>query len=332
MVRAAMASPHRFDPDLWATLCGEIGVAALAVPEDFGGVGASWLETAAVLEQLGRRLTPVPMFGSAVLATGALLAAGDPSTAARLLPALAAGERTATLCWAGETGWQAPGVRVIDGKLSGTAHYVIDAQAADLLLVLTDDGGLWHLDTDTDGVAVVPLPVVDPTRPLARVEFHNAAATRIPAPDDLPRRVRTLAFALLSAEQVGAAAAALELTVDYTRSRKQFGRTIGSFQALKHRMADMYVLVESARSLSQAAIGAVVAGADDAGRLAAEAHVYCSEAFCSVAGEAIQLHGGIGITWEHDIGLYFKRAHGSAQLFGQPHEVVGELTAALLRE
>ena len=331
-VRAAMGSTPRSDRDLWRTLCSEIGVAALTVPEEFGGAGATFVESAAVLEELGAALSPVPVFGSAVLATAAILIADDDDTSKRLLPDLASGERVAALCWAGETGWDRPSVRADAGLLTGTAHFVIDGEVADTLVVLASSGEgvtLHEVDATSDGVTVTPLPTMDPTRPLSSVHFDEVSATTIPAPADLAHRLRSLAWALLSAEQVGGAQAALDLTVEYTKSRKQFGRTIGSFQALKHRMADMYVLVETTRSISRAAVSALVAGDPDGDELALAAHVYCSEAFRTVTGDAIQLHGGIGITWEHDIQLYFKRAHGSAQLFGAPHRAVGEAVAAL---
>jgi alkylation response protein AidB-like acyl-CoA dehydrogenase len=330
--RAAMRHTPRIDRALWDTLCAEIGVASLPIPEAYGGGGASFTETGAVLEELGRSLCPVPVLTSA-LATAAILLADDDATNRELLPALAAGEQIATLCWADPRGWSSPGVNADAGLLSGAAEYVIDAESADLFIVLA--GGretttLHAVGADADGVRITPLPVVDASRPLARVEFDETPATTIPSGPDLPVRLRILAWALLAVEQVGGAAAALDLTVDYTKSRKQFGRTIGSFQALKHRMADMYAAVEAARSVARAAVAAAVAGAPDAEDLAAAAHVQCSEAFCLVAGEGIQLHGGIGITAEHDIALFFKRAHGSAQLFGQPHEVIDELSRRLL--
>lgn len=330
--RAAMRATPRIDRGLWQTLCAEIGVAALPIPEEAGGAGASFAETAAVLEELGRSLSPVPVYATA-LATAAILIAGDDEVTAALLPSIASGERIATVCWAGRDGWDRPGVRADGGLLSGTADYVIDGESADLLLVLAGgvDGTTLHaVDADADGVTVTPLPVVDPSRPLSRIDFDEAPARTIASGSDLPGRLRTHAWALLAAEQVGGAAAALDLTVDYTKSRKQFGRIIGSFQALKHRMADMYALVETARSISRAAVAAIVTGDPAADGLAAAAHVYCSEAFARVTGEGIQLHGGIGITAEHDIQLYFKRAHGSAQLFGQPHEVIAELGGRLL--
>ncbi|MEP9392777.1 acyl-CoA dehydrogenase family protein [Gordonia sp. VNQ95] len=333
-VRRAMTRTPRIDQTLWQTLSSEIGVAALPIAENVGGAGATFVETGIVLEELGATLAMVPVF-TAALATAVLHATGDDDAAQRLLPGIASGEQIVATCWAGPSGWSgSPGVRAEAGLLSGTAHYVIDGECADHFLVLasTDSGITVHdVDAHAEGVTVAALPTVDPTRPLASVTFDEVPATTISAGSGTVDRVRAAARALLSAEQVGGAARALAMTVDYSRERSQFGRVIGSFQALKHRMADMYMLVETALSMSRAAIDAVAADAPDAPDLAAAAHVYCSEAFSSVTGEAIQLHGGIGITWEHDIGLYFKRAHGSSQLFGRPHEVVGELVAELRR-
>jgi len=326
-VRAAIAAPQRTDGQLWAGLT-EIGAAALAVPEELGGAGAGWGSLSAVVEEVGAALAPVPLLSSAVMATGALMMAANnsstvPAELGDLVEALASGERTATLCLAGETSWDTPGVSADGGLLTGTAHYVTDAEAATDLVVLAGPGPhatVHVIAADSPGVEVVPVATMDPTRPLSRVRFTEAAAEAFPAPADLLPRLRDLVWALLAVEQVGAAAAALRLTVEYTKTRKQFGRVIGSFQALKHRMADMYADVETARSIAYAAVDAIdtPAGAE----LAAAAHVHCSEAFSHIVAEAVQLHGGIGITWEHDIQLYFKRAHGSAQFFGQPVDVV----------
>ena len=328
-VRAAIETDGRIDRALWETLCTEIGVAALAVGEEHDGAGASLAETALAVEEIGAVLAPVPVFSSAVLAVGAVLAAGDDAASARLLPALASGEKIGALCWAGQAGWTAPGVTAEAGLLRGTAEYVIDGESADVFLVIagrSDDAHTLHeVDANAAGVTVTPLPVLDPTRPLARVTFDEVSSTTIASPADIAERIRTLAWAMLSAEQVGGAARALELTVEHTSARKQFGRTLASFQALKHAMADMYVKVEAMRSMSGAAIDALVQGRDDAAELAAAAHVYCSEHYMSVTGEAIQLHGGIGITWEHDIGLFFKRAQADAQLFGQPHDALRQV-------
>ncbi|GAB10269.1 putative acyl-CoA dehydrogenase [Gordonia araii NBRC 100433] len=326
-VRAAIASDRRVDGGLWQRLAGDIGVAALAVPEDLGGVGAGWGALAAVVEEVGATLAPVPLFSSAVLATGALLVAArhNGDGAAGLVESLAGGERTATLVVADESSWETPGVKADGGLLTGTAHYVTDAEAATDLVVLAGQSSTSHVTlhvvaADAPGVTIIPVATMDPTRPLSQVAFEEVSAQAVPAPDDLLPRIRDLAWALLAVEQVGAAGAALRMTVEYAKERKQFGRAIGSFQALKHRMADMYADVETARSIAYAAVDAV--GTSEGAEFAAAAHVYCSEAFNRVVAEAIQLHGGIGITWEHDIQLYFKRAHSAAQFFGQPADVV----------
>lgn len=347
-VRAAFASAKGYDPALWSTLVDQIGAAALSVPEDFDGAGATWVETHLVCEELGRRLTPSPMLGSAVLAAQAVLASGDDAACARLLPGIAAGE-LAALCWADRAGWATPGVRADGGPeaasatLSGTAHHVLGADTTATLLVVAvagDTVGLFELPADADGVTITRVPVMDPTRTLSRVEFDGASATAIATRPSFLSRLRAAAWAAISAEQVGAARAVLDSTVQYTQERKQFGRVIGSFQALKHRMADMYVKVETARSLSYSAAALVAQfqalgdgpDADEAAFAAeieaAAAKVYCSEALQWISGESIQLHGGVGITWEYDAHLYFKRAHGTAQLLGQPHELLSALEVA----
>ena len=338
-VRDAFASDTGWDAALWSTLCEQIGAAALSVPEEYDGAGAGWVETHLVCEELGRTLTPSPMLGSAVMAAQALLASGDDAACGRLLPRIAAGEVFA-VCWASESGWDTPGVRADDGVLDGTAHHVLGGDTAEVLLVVAVDGdtvGLFEVDAAAEGVTTTRVPVMDPTRTLATVEFSAVPATAIGVRGSFLSRLRAAAWAAVTAEQVGAARAVLDATVRYTKERKQFGREIGSFQALKHRMADMYVKAETARSLSYAAAAAVdamLAVEDDDLAYAAEieaaaAKVYCSDALQWIAGEAIQLHGGVAITWEYDVHLYFKRAHGTAQLLGQPHELVTALEAAV---
>ncbi|MDV6295665.1 MULTISPECIES: acyl-CoA dehydrogenase family protein [Rhodococcus] len=320
-VRKAITAPEGYDAGLWERMVEQIGVAALAVPEDYDGVGASLAETHVVLEELGRTLTPSPMLGSTVLAAQALLLSGDTEACARLLPGIAAGE-IAAVCWASGAGWSSPGVTATGDRLDGTAHYVLGGDVASTLLVLARDGdavALFEVDPHATGVTRRRVPTMDPTRSLAQVRFDGVTGRPLACPADLVDRLRTVALIALSAEQVGAAQAALDLTVEYTKNRKQFGRVIGSFQALKHRMADMYALVETARSMSYAA--ALSQDTQDA----YAAKVYCSEAFEQVAAETIQLHGGIAITWEHDAQLYFKRAHGTAQLFGQPREFLAAI-------
>ncbi|WP_280496002.1 acyl-CoA dehydrogenase family protein [Nocardia farcinica] len=316
-VRAAMDTDLGYDPALWRLLCEQIGVAALAIPEEYGGIGASLVESLLVVGELGRTLAGVPMLGSAVLGAQALLLSGDDEACARLLPEVAEGGRTLAVCWAGARGWDEPGVRARGESLSGTAHYVLDAAGAGTLIVVTAEG-LFEVAADAEGVARRVVPTLDPTRKLAEVTFTEVPARRLGTVDPAPviARLREVAWAAVAAEQVGAAQRCLEMTVEYTKSRVQFGRPIGSFQALKHRMADMYVLVESAKSASRLATESVATGAESAAEDVWVARAQCSRAFTDVVAETVQMHGGIAITWEHDAHLFFKRAHGDAQLFG----------------
>jgi len=329
-VRAAIASPDGYDHSLWARLCGEVGVAGLAIPEKYGGAGAGLRETHIALEELGRTLVPSPMLGSAVIAAQALLLAGDAGACERLLPGIADGTRVATLAWTGRAGgWSAEEVAcqaTESGVLHGDAHYVLDGDHADVLLAVAHSPTglrLYEVDTADPGLDRSVTPAMDLTRRLARVVLRGAHGRRLG--DGFPlARLRDIACVALSAEQVGAAGRALELTVDYARSRVQFGQPIGGFQAIQHRLADLYVLVESARSASAAAVDGLTS------ILAAVAKVYCSETLQQVAAEMIQLHGGIGITWEHDAHLYFKRAHGAAHLLGSPQDHLTRLGAATI--
>jgi alkylation response protein AidB-like acyl-CoA dehydrogenase len=337
VVRAAVETPDGYDPALWSRLCAEIGVAGLAVPESYGGAGASLRETCVVLEELGRTLTPSPLLGSAVLAGAALLGSGDAGACRRLLPGIADGTRLAALAWTPRTGhWDPADVACAadrDARLSGEAHYVLDGDLADVLLVAarTADGvGLFEVDPAGPGVHRVRSTTVDLTRRMAAVRLDAAPGRRLGGGDarDVLAGVRDIACVALSAEQAGTAARALEITVAYAKTRTQFGRPIGAFQALQHRMADLHVLVETAGSASYAAVAAL--GTPDLPLRAAVAKVHCSEALMRVAGEMIQLHGGIGITWEHDAHLYFKRAHGAWHLFGRPAEHVARLAPGVI--
>jgi alkylation response protein AidB-like acyl-CoA dehydrogenase len=319
-VRRAVEQPAGYDIELWTLLCDQIGVAALGIPERFGGLGAGRREVQVVMAELGRRLTPSPML-STVLATALLIALDDEQAAARLLPRLAAGE-VAAVAWATAAGqWTAGAVGVDDGRLLGEAHYVLAGDTAGILLVVADNA-VYEVDVaETNRTRT---PTMDITRPLARVRLDGIAGARVGAADASAALGSALdeAIIALAAEQVGAAAAAFEMTVEYTKVRHQFGRPIGSFQALKHRLADLHVLLEAARSAAHAAGAGMV--------LPSVAKAYCSEAFTAIAAEAIQLHGGIAITWEHDAHLYFKRAHGSAALFGAPSAHVARLTQELM--
>ncbi|MFE5097222.1 acyl-CoA dehydrogenase family protein [Streptomyces sp. NPDC056638] len=325
----------------WRPLTEQIGVAGLAVPEAYGGAGCGAREVHVVMEELGRELSPVPYLGSAVLVVQALLASGDEAACARLLPGLASGAVVGALAWAERGSWDPSAVRAeaTPGpgemwRITGTKEHVLDGARAEVLLVAARSGaGVSLFEVSGDGASVDREPTVtmDSTRTQARVVLTGAKGRLVGAEGEGDRmlpHVLELACTALAAEQVGAASRCLELTLAYAQERVQFGRPIGSFQAVKHRLADAYVLVESARS---AALGAsfAAAGAPEQTRCAAAAKSACSEAFSAVAGEMIQLHGGIGMTWEHDAHRYFKRAHGSAQLFGPPAWHRDRLAAAL---
>jgi alkylation response protein AidB-like acyl-CoA dehydrogenase len=290
-VRAAMESDRGYDESLWRLLCEQVGSAALVVPEKFGGAGGELADAATVLQELGRALVPSPLLGTA-LAELALLAAPEPD--AETLERLAEGS--------------AIGALVLD------ADYVVNGDIADV--VVAADGGQVSRWTRFSAQRVATM---DPTRRLARLQAEEVEAVGTD-----PGIADTTAI-LLAAEQIGAAERCLELTVEYTKSRMQFGRPIGSFQALKHRMADLYVAV--------AAASAVVSDAcdDPTPTNAATARLAASEALCAVAAEGIQLHGGIAITWEHDMHLYFKRAHGSAQLLRSPRELLRQLESEVIQ-
>ncbi len=289
-VREAMESDRGYDESLWSKLCEQVGVAALVVPEELGGAGGELADAAAVLEELGRGLVPTPLLGT-TLAELALLAADEPDSDA--LEQLAAGESI--------------GAVVFD------PGYVVNGDVADVVVGIEDESLLRWNDVTAEAVTTM-----DPTRRLARLTAGSTAAIGAD-----PGLADTAAI-LLAAEQIGAASRCLELTVDYTKERVQFGRAIGSFQALKHRMADLYVAVQSARAVVNDAIAAPSPTSAALARLAA------TEAFTKVAGEAIQMHGGIAITWEHDIQLYFKRAHGSAQLLGSVGDQLRRLESEVL--
>lgn len=313
-MRRGLAGERGYDEQLWQLLCAQVGVAALAIPEEFGGVGAGLVEALLVVEELGRTLAAPPMLGSAVLGVQALLLAGNAEAAERLLPEVAEGARTLAVCWAGADGWDSFGVRAENGSLTGSAHYVLDGTYADTLLVVTADG-LYEVDGDASGVTRTAVPPMDPTRRLTTIEFAGVPARALGTVD--LARLREIAWAAVAADQLGAAAQCLDMTVEYSKSRVQFGRPIGSFQALKHRMADMYVLVESARSVIYLAISGLADGTVEPVDVAA-ARLHAIDTLNSVVSETVQMHGGIAITWEHDAHLFFKRAHGDAQLFGVP--------------
>ena len=289
-VREAMESERGYDESLWTLLCEQVGAAALVVPEELGGAGGQLADAAVVLEELGKALVPTPLLGT-TLAEMALLAEDEPD--AETLEGLAGGTRL--------------GAVVFDPE------YVVNGDVADV--VIAADGGRLTRWTRFTAQRV---DAMDRTRRLARLEAQETADIGAD-----PGLADTAAF-LVAAEQIGAASRCLDLTVQYTKDRVQFGRPIGSFQALQHRMSDLYVAVQSARAVVDEAIAA------PSPTSAALARFSASEAFTKVAAEAVQMHGGIAITWEHDIQLYFKRAHGSAQLLGPPREYLRRLESEVL--
>ncbi|MBE9373302.1 acyl-CoA dehydrogenase family protein [Saccharopolyspora sp. HNM0983] len=325
-VRRWMDSAQGHDPALWRQLTGQLGLAGVAVPERFGGAGGGPVELGIVLEEMGRALVPSPFFATAALAGQALTASGD---GASWLPAVAAGSLTATLAVAeGSGSWRPADIATVaspsgDGwSLSGTKMFVVDGDSAALLLVVarTDTGPALFAVTGDTGVQRTRLDALDPTRRLARIDLDGVPAVRIGSDDDaapLLRQVLDLAVVALAAEQVGGAQACLRSAVDHAQVREQFGRPIGAFQAIKHRCADLLVEVEAARS---AVAYAASVATDPAERpvAAALAAAYCSRAYTHVAKENIQIHGGVGYTWEHDAHLHLKRAKSSELLFGAP--------------
>jgi alkylation response protein AidB-like acyl-CoA dehydrogenase len=332
-VRRVVETERGWDEAVWRRMAGELGLPGLALPVEHGGDGYGFGELAVVLEELGRALVPSPLFATIVLAASALVASGDEAAQGAHLPGIAAGTKTATLALPGQDGcWGSGGpdtVAVRDGSgwtLTGEKQLVLDGASADLVLVTawSDDGpSLFAVAGDAPGLTRRPLRTLDPTRRMAALGLAGVPATPVGTPGTagpVLERVLDLATTALAAEQVGGARACLETAAGYARSRMQFGRPIGSFQAVKHKCADMFTRTElAAAAASEAAASA--AGTDGTPELAvaaAVAHVVCSEAYVFVAAENIQVHGGIGFTWEHPAHLYFRRAKSSQLLFGGP--------------
>ncbi|MFD3558709.1 acyl-CoA dehydrogenase family protein [Streptomyces sp. NPDC058686] len=353
-VKAAVGTPAGYDPALWSALGGELGLPGLALPEQYGGVGCGVTELALACEESGRALAPSPLLATTALAAPLVLALGTEAQRAELLPRIASGALTATLAvpgqglatalgltgdnrgdWSG--GGRAGGVQARQGdqgswRLYGQADQVLDGHSAGLLIVAAHTGGfarsrtlLFLVRGDAQGIARTRQTSLDETRPRARVELRDVEAELLGSGEGgegaevagALAAVGDAAATVLAAEAVGAAERALERTVEHVRQREQFGRPIGSFQAVKHRLADVYVQVQAARSAAYyAAWAAGSGGGERAGGLAL---AQALEALRTAASEAVQLHGGIGFTWEHDAHLYLKRATGDELLFGPVH-------------
>ena len=322
-VRAAFGSDTGHDPQLWRRLGGDLGVLGLTGPESSGGAGAGHVERAVVAEELGRALVPSPFLGSAVLAVDLLDALGEVD----LLGELASGERLGAVAVsgaAGPGGLLDPGgtVKADGDRLDGHATPVLDGAAADVLLVLagTADGPrFFRVDAGADGLRRTPLRSLDPTRRLARVDLERTPATPLGGDaGDALARVTDTAAAALAAEQVGVMAHAVERTVAYAAEREQFGRVIGSYQAVKHGLADMYAATELATPCARAAAWAADHDPDGLPLAAAVARVQVGPAAFEVADGMVRYHGGVGYTWEHDAHLHYRRAKSDELLFGSP--------------
>ncbi|MCA9510211.1 MAG: acyl-CoA/acyl-ACP dehydrogenase [Myxococcales bacterium] len=336
-VRAAMESERGWDDALWRQLGSELGWTAVHIPEEYGGLGLGYVELVALLEIMGEHLVCSPYFATLAFGANALLVAGSEAQKQEWLPKIAEGACTATLAMTEPNGrWDARGIEATlarDGDafvLRGTKRYVVDGHAAELLVVAArtpESAGeqgvsLALVPADAAGVERKALPTVDQTRRQAEIAFHDV---RVPADALLGAegaawpalsRVLDLAAVALAAEQVGGAQRALDMAVAYAKERVQFGRVIGSFQAIKHKCADMMVAVEAARSGLYLAACAAAEGTDDLPRMASLAKAYCSDAYFRCAADDIQIHGGVGFTWEYDCHLHFKRAKSSETLLG----------------
>ncbi|MYQ32230.1 acyl-CoA dehydrogenase family protein [Streptomyces sp. SID4956] len=333
-VRRLAETDEGYDPAVWRRLAGELGLVGLIVPERFGGAGAGTAELAVVMQEMGRALLCAPYLSSAVLAVAALLESGDEAACAEFLPSIADGTTIATLAVA-ENG--SADVRDLSGVrtearpagaghgLHGTKTWVTDGHTAHLVLTVarTGDGvSLFAVDAGADGLTREPLPALDATRKLARLSFDGTPARLIGAPGEAGpglERALDLAAVALAAEQTGGAQRCLDLSVEYAGTRVQFGRPIGAFQAVKHKCAELLLEVESARAAVEDAARLWSEDPRDsaeAGLAASTARAYCSDTYTHAAAETVQIHGGIGFTWEHDAHLYLRRARSSALLLG----------------
>jgi alkylation response protein AidB-like acyl-CoA dehydrogenase len=314
VARAYDPAPQDFS-GVWRTLAAELGVAGLLVPGSLGGAGAGAREAAVVMEEIGRAVAPVPFLSSAVLATIALLRAGDTET----VSALAQGELTAALVVPLSTAPGDPVAGVSGGAdgLSGSVTSVAGAAEADVLVVPVAGPEGLELHTVLRGEArISPVLALDMTRPLAGVTFSSAPSTRVGPGDGPVAEAILTGAALLASEQLGVTRWCFDTTLAYAKERKQFGRTIGSYQAIKHRLADLWFEVGAATAAARYAADTSARGDDDAATAAAIAQAYCSGVAVHAAEECVQLHGGIGMTWEYPAHLYLKRAKSDQLIFG----------------
>jgi alkylation response protein AidB-like acyl-CoA dehydrogenase len=329
-VRRLMETDEGYDPAVWKQMGEQLGLQGLIVPEEFGGHGFTYVELGVVLEEMGRALLCAPYFSTVVLAGNALIHSGDDGAKKDYLPGIASGETIATLAFTEPSGkWDEAGITMEAAKkgdgwvLNGTKSFVLDGATANLILVAARSGNgvsLFAVD-DASGLTRTSLSTMDQTRKQAKLEFSDTPARLIGAEGEGWKTLSTvldLAAVALAAEQVGGAQKVLDMSVEYAKVRIQFGRPIGSFQAIKHKCADMLLEVESAKSAAYYGMWCASEMNDELPSVASLAKAYCSEAYFHSAAENIQIHGGIGFTWEHPAHLYFKRAKSSELLFGDP--------------
>lgn len=343
-VRQMMDDERGYSEELWKKMA-DLGWMGLIYPEEFGGAGLNMVDLIVILEEMGRASLPGPFFSTVCLGGLAILEAGNPEQKQKVLPGLAAGTTKATLAVLEEEArWDEKGIKMSARKgkkgysLSGVKLFVPDAHVADVMVCAarTSEGvGLFLVDCHQSGVTTTLLKTMDQTRKLCEVRFDKArvsAEAVLGTPGkgwDILSRILDRSKVALCAEMCGGAQRVLDMTVEYAKMREQFGRPIGSFQAIQHKCANMLVQVESAKSATYYAAWAVANDAPEAPLAAAMAKAYCSGAYRQVTAEGIQVHGGIGFTWEHDIHLYFKRAKGSEVTFGDAtwnRELVAQCT------
>jgi alkylation response protein AidB-like acyl-CoA dehydrogenase len=330
-VRRLMETTEGFDRAVWEQMANQLGLQALAIPEEYGGAGFGYVELIVVFEEMGAALLCAPFFATIALGANALLSSGDEAAKKDLLPGIASGETIATLALTEDSGrWDTDAVTLAatrsgdQWKLDGQKMFVVDGHNANLVLVAgrTDNGvSLFAVEGAAAGMTTTPLATMDQTRKQARIEFSSTPARLVGeegAGAPVLSRTLDLAAVALAAEQVGGGQRCLDMAVEYAKTRIQFGRPIGSFQAIKHKCADMLLEVESAKSAAYYAGWAAAEDSEELPVVASLAKSYCSEAYFHAAAENIQIHGGIGFTWEHDAHLYFKRAKSSELMLGDP--------------
>jgi len=330
-VRRLMETADGYDPAVWSQMAKQLGLQGLTIPEEYGGSGYTYVELIVVLEEMGRALLCAPYFSTVALAANALLSSGDDAAKKEHLPGIASGATIATVAMTEDNGrWDADGVTATATKsgdgytIDGAKMFVVDGHIANLVLVAARTGGaisLFAVDAGAAGMTRTPLSTMDQTRKQAKLQLSGTPGRLVGGEGqgwEILDKTLDLAAVALAAEQVGGAQKCLDMSVEYAKVRIQFGRPIGSFQAIKHKCADMLLEVESAKSAAYYAGWAAAEDSDELPVVSSLAKAYCSDAYFHAAAENIQIHGGIGFTWEHPAHLYFKRAKSSELMLGDP--------------